>query len=266
MVKKIIAQSYVWLILLLLYMPIMFVIAFSFTRSSTIGQWNGFSLELYSILFKNAKLMEAVKNTFVIAFLASSVATALGSIAAIGIYYSRPRVKTAMLTVSQVPVVNADIVTAVSLSLLFLSLGVGKGFTTLLISHITFCTPYVVLSVLPKLKQMNPSMYEAALDLGATPGRALWKVVLPEIVPGMVSGFLLSFTLSVDDFVVTVYNTMGYDTLSKYIYDNASKAGIGPELRALSAIIFIFTLTVLLVYNITSLKKQGIKNTVALPK
>ena len=258
MVKKFFAKGYVFFVLLLLYTPILFVVVFSFTNSPTMGQWRGFSFELYQNLFtgsSSAKIGEAVKNTLVLAALASVIATLLGSVAAVGIYNSKRRAKNVMLTTSQIPVLNADIVTAAALLLLFVTINLDRGFVTLLIAHVTFCTPYVVLSVMPKLKQMNQSIYEAALDLGATPFVALIRVVLPEILPGMFTGFLLSFTLSIDDFVITVYNTSGYSTLSKYIYDDAVKGGLGPELRALSTLIFAVVLILLVVVNLTSKKK-----------
>lgn len=259
MVKKIFAKSYIWIVLLLLYTPIFFVIAFSFTESVVMGQWAGFSFNLYGKLFtgENAgELGRAVLNTLLLSSCAAVLATLLGTLAAIGIYYSKKKVRMVLSTTNQVPVLNAEIVTAVSLSLLFVSLGIGKGFGTLLIAHLTFCTPFVVLSVMPKLKQLNPNVYEAALDLGATPFQAMYKVIVPQIAPGMLTGFLLALTLSIDDFVITVFNTSGFTTLSKYIYDDAVKGGLGPELRALAAIIFVFVFSLLLIMNLRSSKKK----------
>lgn len=259
MVKRVIAKSYVWLIIFLLYIPIIFVILFSFTDTAVMGEWTGFTFDLYKRLFTGetaGELGTAVLNTLVLAFSTSVLATIIGTLAAIGIYNSKKKVRMVLNTANQIPVLNAEIVTAVSLSLLFVFLGINKGFGTLLIAHLTFCTPFVVLSVMPKLKQLNQNVYEAALDLGATPFQAMYKVIVPQIAPGMVTGFLLALTLSIDDFVITVFNTSGFTTLSKYIYDDAVKGGLGPELRALATIIFVIVLSLLIVINIRSSKKK----------
>ena len=183
--------------------------------------------------------------------LAATVSTLLGSIAAIGIFNLKARSRKAIGFVNSIPILNGDIITGISLFLLFVSLGITQGYTTVVLAHITFCTPYVVLSVLPRLKQMNPNIYEAALDLGATPMQALRKVIIPEIRPGMISGFMLALTLSIDDFAVTVFTigNQGLETLSTYIYADARKGGLTPELRPLSAIIFVVVLALLIVIN-----------------
>ena len=175
----------------------------------------------------------------------------LGSVAAIGIFNLKSRSRKAISFVNSIPILNGDIITGISLFLLFVSLGITQGYTTVVLAHITFCTPYVVLSVLPRLKQMNPNIYEAALDLGATPMQALWKVIVPEIRPGLISGFMLALTLSIDDFAVTVFTigNQGLETLSTYIYADARKGGLTPELRPLSAIIFVVVLALLIVIN-----------------
>mgnify|MGYP001367600642 FL=1 len=190
-------------------------------------------------------------NTFAIALLAATASTALGSIAAIGIFNLRSRTRQVMNFANAIPMMNADIITGVSLFLLFVSFGISQGFTTVVLAHITFCTPYVVLSVMPRLKKMNQNVYEAALDLGATPFQALRKVILPEIFPGMISGFILAFTLSIDDFAVTIFTigNQGLETLSTYIYADARKGGLTPELRPLSTIIFVTVLVLLIVIN-----------------
>ena len=190
-------------------------------------------------------------NTITIALLAATASTLLGSIAAIGIFNLKARSRKAIGFVNSIPILNGDIITGISLFLLFVSLGITQGYTTVVLAHITFCTPYVVLSVLPRLKQMNPNIYEAALDLGATPMQALWKVIIPEIRPGMISGFMLALTLSIDDFAVTVFTigNQGLETLSTYIYADARKGGLTPELRPLSAIIFVVVLALLVVIN-----------------
>ena len=195
--------------------------------------------------------MNALINTITIALLAATVSTLLGSVAAIGIFNLKSRSRKAIGFVNSIPILNGDIITGISLFLLFVSLGITQGYTTVVLAHITFCTPYVVLSVLPRLKQMNPNIYEAALDLGATPMQALWKVIVPEIRPGMISGFMLALTLSIDDFAVTVFTigNQGLETLSTYIYADARKGGLTPELRPLSAIIFVVVLALLIVIN-----------------
>lgn len=255
MVKRILAQAYLWGLLILLYSPVMIIILYSFTEAKVLGNWTGFSTKLYTSLWTNSgghhSLMNALMNTITIALLAATISTLLGSIAAIGIFNLKARTRKAMGLVNSIPILNGDIITGISLFLLFVSLGVTQGYATVVLAHITFCTPYVVLSVLPRLKQMNPNIYEAALDLGATPYQALRKVIIPEIRPGMISGFMLALTLSIDDFAVTVFTigNQGLETLSTYIYADARKGGLTPELRPLSAIIFMVVLALLIVIN-----------------
>ena len=253
MVKKIFAQTYLWILLLLLYSPIVIIVIYSFTEAKVLGNWTGFSTKLYTSLLTTGahhSLMNALINTITIAMLAATASTLLGSVAAIGIFNLKSRSRKAISFVNSIPILNGDI-TGISLFLLFVSLGITQGYTTVVLAHITFCTPYVVLSVLPRLKQMNPNIYEAALDLGATPMQALWKVIVPEIRPGMISGFMLALTLSIDDFAVTVFTigNQGLETLSTYIYADARKGGLTPELRPLSAIIFVVVLALLIAIN-----------------
>ena len=181
-------------------------------------------------------------------------------ITAIGIFNLRTRARKAISFVNNIPILNGDIIIGISLFLLFVSLGIPQGYTTVVLAHITFCTPYVVLSVLPRLKQMNPNIYEAALDLGATPMQALRKVIVPEILPGMISGFMLAVTLSIDDFAVTVFTigNEGLETLSTYIYADARKGGLTPELRPLSTIIFVLVLVLLVIINRHASKKKEV--------
>ncbi len=254
MVKKILAQTYLWILLLLLYSPILIIVIFSFTEAKVLGNWTGFSTKLYTSLFAASthhSLINALINTVTIALIAATASTILGSITAIGIFNLRSRSRRAIEIVNSIPILNGDIIIGISLFLLFVSLGISQGYTTVVLAHITFCTPYVVLSVLPRLKQMNPNLYEAALDLGATPFQALRKIILPEIWPGMISGFILAITLSIDDFAVTVFTigNEGLETLSTYIYADARKGGLTPELRPLSTIIFVVVLTLLIVIN-----------------
>ncbi len=259
MVKKISSYIYLCIVLAFIYLPIAFIIVYSFTESKVMGTWTGFSLDLYRQLFVGAesvKILGALKNTLVLGLSASLIATILGTSGAIGIHNLRKRSKQVFSTINQVPILNADIVTGIALLLLFVFLGINRGFVTLLICHVAFCTPYVVLSVLPRLSQMDNSVYEAAMDLGCPPMQALWKVVIPEILPGMISGFLLAFTLSIDDFVITVFNNGSFQTLSTFIYADAKKGGLTPSLRALSTLIFIFVLTLLLIVNLRTGKSN----------
>lgn len=255
--KKFLAKSYIWILLALLYAPIIFICIFSFTESKILGQWTGFSTSLYSNLLAGSadggsSLADAIRNTLLIALTAATASTALGTIAGIGIFNLRGRKRKAMEFMNNIPMINPDIITGVSLFLLFVFLRISQGYTSVILAHITFCTPYVVLSVMPKLSQMNPNIYEAALDLGATPGQALRKVLIPQLRPGMISGFILAFTMSLDDFAVTFFTrgTIGLDTLSTYIYTDARKGGLTPELRPLMSIIFLIVLILLVIINI----------------
>lgn len=228
--QKLLAKSYLWVLLVLLYAPVAVIMVFSFTEAKVLGNWSGFSTRLYTSLFTGGahhSLVSALWNTFLIAFVAATVSTVLGSIAAIGIFNLKARARQTVGFLNSIPMLNADIITGISLFLLFVTFGISQGLTTVILAHITFCTPYVVLSVLPRLKQMNPNVYEAALDLGATPFYALRKIIFPEIRPGMISGFILSLTLSIDDFAVTIFTigNEGLETLSTYIYADARKGG-----------------------------------------
>ena len=245
MVKKILAKSYVYLILLLMYLPILLLVVYSFTASDQVGIWNGFSFKLYSDLFKNKELMSAVGNTFLIAVSSAVVSTILGTLGAIGVFYSSKKTRKIVETMNQLPVVNAEIVMALSLAVLAVSLSWKLSFFTLLIGHVVLTIAFVYLNVKPRLVQMDPSAYEAALDLGAKPRYALYKVVLPEILPGIISGFMIAFTLSLDDFVITQYlKQPSFETISTYIQKIIAKHPIPPEVRALTAIIFLLVLAV----------------------
>ena len=262
-IKKVLAKSYLGLVLLMLYLPIIFIAIFSFTTAKSLGNWTGFTFQLYENLFTGANsssvaLLSALKNTILIALMASTVSTVLGTLAAIGIYNMRGRAKRTIQFLNNVPMLNPDIITGVSLFLLFVFLHVSKGYVTVVLAHITFCTPYVVLNVLPRLTQLNPTIYEAALDLGATPSQALSKVLIPQLRPGMVSGFILAFTMSLDDFAVTYFTagSSGLETLSTYIYADARKGGLTPELKPMMTIIFLIVLLVLFFVNFRIIKKQ----------
>lgn len=249
MVNKILKRVYTALIYIFLYAPIVILIVFSFNESKSRGSFTGFTLKWYSMLFNDRQIMRSMYYTLLVAVIASAVSTFLGTLAAIGIHNMNKRQKKILLNITYLPVLNPDIVTAISLMVLFIALNLKLGLFTMIISHITFCLPYVVLSVLPKLKQLNPNTYEAALDLGATPSYALRKVIIPEIMPGIISGALLSFTLSVDDFVISFFTTgSGVSNLSITIYSMARR-GIKPEINALSTLLFLTVLILLLLIN-----------------
>ena len=256
-----ISQAYLWVLLLVLYAPIALIAVFSFTNSKILGNWTGFSLDLYANLFTgqaDAGLNSAIWYTVVIALVAAVCSTILGTLAAIGIYNMRARSRKMVSLLNSVPMINPDIITGISLFLLFVALGMSQGLATVCIAHVVFCTPYVVLSVLPRLSRMNPNTYEAALDLGATPAQALRMVMLPELWPGMLSGFILALTLSVDDFGVTFFTkgSVGLETLSTFIYSDARKGGLTPELRPLFTIILLVMLTVLIYINFRNKKQE----------
>ena len=259
--KKFLAQAYLWILLALLYAPLVFIAIFSFTESRVLGNWTGFSTKLYENLFSGSmqgsnSLLSAVENTLLIALVSAFVSMVLVTVAAVGIHNLRGRKKQAVSFLNNIPMINPDVITGVSLFLLFVFLHFSQGYLTVILAHISFGTPYVVLSVLPKLRQMNPNIYEAALDLGATPSQALWKVLVPQLRPGMVSGFILAFTMSLDDFAVTFFTrgTIGLDTLSTYIYTDARKGGLTPELRPLMTLIFLIILVLLVVINVRQAK------------
>ena len=251
---KITKGAYSALIFAFLYAPIAVLIIFSFNESKSRGSWGGFSLKWYESLLQNSEIMRSLFNTLLIAVLASLIATAIGTAASIGINSMNKRIQNAFMNISYIPVLNADIVTGVSLLVLFLFLGIPLGRISLLLAHISFNIPYVILSVMPKLKQMNKHTYEAALDLGCSPLKALWKVVVPEIMPGVVTGAILAFTLSIDDFVISFFTTgAGVNTLSITIYSMVRR-GVKPEINALSSIMFVVVLLLLVVVNIRSSK------------
>jgi len=257
MVKKVLANCYIYLILLLMYLPVLLLIVFSFTKSGNVGEWTGFSFDLYGELFHNQEIMTALGNTLIIAVVSSVVSVVLGTLGAIGTFYLKKRNKRIVEGITNIPVVNAEIVMALSLTVMFVFMGTYIfrksifSFFTLLIGHVCLSLPFVYLSVKPKLQQMDPNLYEAAMDLGCTPKRALTKVVIPQIIPGVVSGFLLAITLSLDDFIVTAFLRgpgllSGYksiETLSTLVQAKIKKGPIPPQMRALTTLIFLLILT-----------------------
>lgn len=252
--SKIWSNFYLVLVFIFLYAPIFALALFSFNDSKSMARWNGFTLMWYKELFHNERIITALITTVVVAILAASIATIIGTVSAIGIDRMRGKKKTLLLNLNYLPVLNPDIVTAVGLMLLFIFFNIKLGFVTMLLAHITFNIPYVVLSVLPKLKQMPANIEDAAMDLGAKPMYTLKKVILPQIKPGIVSGFLIAFTMSIDDFIISFFNTgNGVTNLSIEVYSMA-KRGIKPEINALSTLMFITVLILLFLAN----KKQTV--------
>ena len=269
MIRKLesfIKRFYLILIFIFLYTPIVTLMVFSFNDSKSMGKWSGFTLRWYSQLFQNDSIMEALKYTIIIAVISSIVATIIGTLAAIGIHRMKGVPKKTLLNINNLPVLNPDIVTGISIMSLFIfifpllnKIGINAqfGFTTMLLAHITFNIPYVVLSVLPKLRQLPSNITEAALDLGATPGYAMRKIILPQIKPGIVAGLLMAFTMSIDDFVISFFTTgPGVTNLSIEIYSMARK-GINPSINALSTLMFITVLTLLLIVNRKEFTSRG---------
>ncbi len=260
-IGKCVAQFVIWAVLILLYIPILTLIAYSFTTSTNIGTWMGFSFRLYSDLFHDEEIMTALGNTLILALASSACSVVLGTAGAIGTFYSGKKMRSVAESVTEIPVANAEIVIAMSLTVLFVFAGTYLfaganifSFWTLLIGHMILSLPFVYLSVKPKLQQMDPALYEAALDLGCTQRQALWKVTMPEILPGILSGFLLAIALSLDDFIVTAF-TRGagllsgektIDTLSTLVQAKIKKGPIPPAMRALTTIIFVLVLLVVI--------------------
>lgn len=255
-IKKIIARSVLFLVLFLMYLPILVLIVFSFTTSTELGHWTGFSFKLYRDLFENDSLMKAIGNTLLIALVSAVCSTILGTLGAIGTFYTRKKAKKSIETMTQLPVVNAEIVMALSLAVLFKAVNASYTFLTLLVGHIVLTVAFVYLNVKPRLVQMDSSIYEAALDLGATPRVALFRVMLPEILPGIFSGFLISITLSLDDFVITQYlKEPSFETISTYIQKIVVKHPIPAEVRALTTILFLVVLAVVIAITINNNRK-----------
>lgn len=254
--RKFFRGTYLGLLLAFLYSPIVVMIALSFNGSRSRAKWGGFSFKWYAELVGDRQILSALQLTLVIAVVATVVATVLGTLAAIGIHAMKKRPAALIMNISYLPMTTPDIVTGVSLMLMFVFIKLPLGFWTMLIAHIAFDTPYVLYSVMPKLKQMNVNLYEAALDLGCTPLKAVWKVIVPQIMPGVVTGALLSFTMSLDDFVISYFTGGSTDkNLSMVIY-SAARRGIEPSIYALSTIMFLVVLALLIVIN----KRSSLEN------
>lgn len=260
MVNKFIKRGYIFLILAFLYAPIFLLIVYSFNLSKEIGTWSTkWGFEHYKLLFTDETILSAVSNTLILAFVAATLATILGTIGAIGSFYSKKSTQKLLGGATQIPVISAEIVTGLSLAMIFVFFGFNGTWASLIVAHIVICFPFVYLNVLPKLKQLNPNLYEAGLDLGATPTKALFTIIIPEILPGIFSGFLLAVTMSLDDYIVTTFTKPDtLDTISTYTYNAYAKGGANtsvPALRALSTIIFIVVVTVIVLINIRASKQ-----------
>ena len=260
---KIFNKVYTSLVFLFLYAPIFVLVMFSFNDSKSRSVWSGFTLKWYAKLFQNSDILSAFSNTLIIATISAVLATILGTVAAIGIMGIKKWTKKLIMNVTNIPMMNPEIVTGVSFMLLFVFIynrtGLLKpGMLTLVLSHTTFCLPYVVLSVLPKIRQMDPNLYEAAQDLGCNPARAFFKVVLPEIMPGIITGMMMSFTMSIDDFVISYFTSGTTQTLPIAIYSMTRKL-VSPEINALSTLLFGAILFLLIAINLRQVKEKHLE-------
>lgn len=257
---KILNKLYMFLIFAFLYMPIIVLIAFSFNDSKSRVIWSGFTFKWYQKLFENQEILSSFYNTIIVALVASLIATVLGTMVAVGITKSRKITRNIVLNITNIPMINPEIVTGVSLMIMFVFLynnfGILKpGLVTLICAHTTFCLPYVILSVTPKLRQMDPNIYEAAQDLGCNPMKAFFKVVMPQMFSGIITGFIMSFTMSIDDFVISYFTGGMTQTLPITVYSMTRKL-ISPEINALSSVLFIFVFILLIIINLRSDKDK----------
>lgn len=260
--KKAFKRFYLFLVFFFLYAPIAVLIVNSFNASKSRSVWGGFTFDWYRKLFLDSTILESLGTTLIVALIASVISTILGTAAAIGISNMKKSWRSIILNVTYMPIINPEIVVGVSLMLLFVSMRLNFGYITLILAHISFCVPYVILNVMPKLRQMDKHLFEAALDLGCDPWHAFFKVTLPEIMPGVITGFLMSITYSIDDFVIS-YFTHGSkaQTLSITIF-SMTRRKVSPKVNALSAIIFVVVLTVLIIVNVADMKKNSPKKAV----
>ena len=249
-------KAYIGLIMAFLYAPIVLLILYSFNDSKSRAQWGGFTLRWYRELLADQAIMSALGTTLSVGLLAAAISTVLGTVGAIALFQMKRRPRGVMMSIVNLPMLNSEVVTGVSLMLLYAMARIQLGYLTLLLSHIAFCVPYVVLSVLPKLRQLDPHLAEAAQDLGATPVQGFLRVILPDIMPGVFSGFIMALTMSIDDFVVSFFTTgSGVSNLSITIYTMA-KRGISPKINALSTIIFVCVFVLLIGINLQDLRRD----------
>lgn len=261
---KTFAKIYVALLLAFMYAPILALVVFSFTDSPVFGVWNGFSLDLYRNIFNGEvpELTDTLWSTLIIAMAVTFFSVILGTSAAIGLYNLRhPSLRRVISFTNSVPLINPDVITAMSLFLLFVALGISRGYMTVIFSQTVVCTPFVMMCVLPMFRQMDPDLYLAAVDLGASRFQAVTKVILPQLGPGILSGALLTIALSIDDFAVTLFNrgNDGLETLSTYIYADAQRGGLTPEVRPLFTLILVVAFVSLLIVNIYSSRREKIR-------
>ncbi len=254
-VKKLVTNVYFWLTMLFFYAPIIYVVIFSFNESKSLTRFTGFSLQWYKKMFESRSIREAIYYTLIIAIIATVVSTIVGTLTAIGLSKSNKVLRAIVLQINDIPMMNPDIVTAIGFMLLFTSLGITKGFGTILLAHISFCIPYVILTVMPRLRQLDDNLAEAALDLGATPVQALTKVIIPQLKGAIISGALIAFTMSFDDFVISFF-TSGPKVSNIAIYVYSSIKRINPTINALSTIIVVIVTTVLIIVNVVPMIKD----------
>jgi spermidine/putrescine transport system permease protein len=245
---KVLSSAYLIIVLLFIYLPIGYLVLFSFNEGKSMTNFSGFSLKWYESMFSNRMMIESIRTTLIVAVVATAVSTVVGTVAAIGLSKAKRIVRSIILEVNNLPVMNPDIVTAIGLMLLFISVKFQLGMLSLILSHISFCTPYVILSVMPKLRQLDDNVAEAALDLGATPFKALTKVIIPQIYPAILSGALIAFSMSLDDFVVSYFNTgAGINTISMYVY---SMKRYNLSVNAMSTLIVVVVTLILILANL----------------
>ena len=246
--RSFLSSGYLILILLFIYLPIGYVVLFSFNDSKSLTNFSGFSLRWYENMFSDSTMLESIKYTVITAVVATVVSTVIGTVTAIGLSKSKRLIRTLVLEINNLPVMNPDIVTAIGLMLLFISTKLQLSLTTLILSHITFCIPYVILTVMPKLRQLDDNVAEAALDLGATPWQALMKVIIPQIYPAILSGALIAFSMSFDDFVISFFTAgVGINNISMYVY---SMKRYNPSVNALSTLIVVVVTVILILVNL----------------
>ncbi len=255
-VKSALIWAFVGIALFVMYVPILILIIYSFTDAKALGVWSGFSFELYKNLFTDSEILSALGNSMILAAVSATLATFLGTTAAVGIFYMRKWKKSAANFIANITMENAEIVTGVAFMIFFLVVNIHYGWAALIIAHTMIIVPYVILSVTPRLSQINPNLYEAGLDLGASPLRSLFTVVVPQLVPGMISGFIMAFTLSLDDFIVSKFINGGVQTIPIYLYNALAKRGADPTLRALSSVLFVAVLAILIALNVLSARRH----------
>jgi len=255
--SKVASIIFIVIMALFIYMPILLLMVYSFTTSKTIGNWNGFSFDLYVEMFNDPEIMTALLNTLIVGVVASLLASLIGVVSSIGIYAMKKNGRRLMDGITQITMVNADIVTAAAFMMFFILVKViPDGYATLIVAHTVICTPYVIMSVLPKLNQLDPNVYEAGLDLGATPSKTLWKVMVPQLLPAILSGFALAFTISLDDFTISTFVSSSVDTIPQYLYNKLKFKGVMPVLRALSTLILVVAFVILITINLVQNKKK----------